>query len=745
MNKFIFLCCFLLAGFAPLSEAGAAIFGASEFYLDNGLRVIVVPNRKAPIVKQMLWYKVGSVDEKPGQGGTAHLLEHLMFRGTKKVSHDTYNDVTQSNGMDGNAFTSQDFTAYHQSMDISRLELAMFLEADRMQNLDLSQENFELERDIVYQERKQVVENNPAAEFNENLRRLMWGEHPYARPITGTPEEIKNLKLDDVRDFYNQYYAPNNAILVLAGDIDAKTAKILAEKYYGGLKPKSAPKDIEWPELKSDKSTHMEMSLPRINSVRIINSWIAPSYAQEKNDIYAIGALMMALYLRHEIVPEMSTPELLRIKLKKGSYQALLADDHIPNQISPVLRNLLNDNVENRLNYIQAYNLLDGKTGNYSSSTATDRPKRTISFNGEKFYNTRDFAIAISNAPTEAYELVKSGKLLDWIKNGLENEKLAGKIEKLLTTYPEGTTSTDIIISKICILLMPDLPLKLNNLCLFPDGAPKAIFYALRNGMETKPFYELFSAELIKLWYQEQEHMRSPANAAEFRIYINRQDIGYGLDRIMYDFDDDIPCVSSLLGDEFVNSPTRILRALDNTYSKQIVKSMPYDRNIIAYLRCKMGKKIDGILTDLATGKDYLQASAILRLYTSMQNKFGPAQLPHLSQWLASSSISIIKSYHNLKYQKFLERELLKINKNGKLHELCDILEDEEARNKDKANYTKAVSDINFLLSEKNKLINNSSKIDDEARNMAIRFTSILAIMVMLASFLFNLILWVLK
>lgn len=465
----------------------------------------------------------------------------------------------------------------------------------------------------------------------------------------------------------------------------------------------------------------------------------------EKNDIYAIGALMMALYLGHEIVPEMSTPELLRIKLKKGSYQALLADDHIPNQISPVLRNLLNDNVENRLNYIQAYNLLDGKTGNYSSSTATDRPKRTISFNGEKFYNARDFAIAISNAPTEAYELVKSGKLLDWIKNGLENEKLAGKIEKLLTTYPEGTTSTDIIISKICILLMPDLPLKLNNLCLFPDGAPKAIFYALRNGMETKPFYELFSAELIKLWYQEQEHMRSPANAAEFRIYINRQDIGYGLDRIMYDFDDDIPCVSSLLGDEFVNSPTRILRALDNTYSKQIVKSMPYDRNIIAYLRCKMGKKIDGILTDLATGKDYLQASAILRLYTSMQNKFGPAQLPHLSQWLASSSISIIKSYHNLKYQKFLERELLKINKNGKLHELCDILEDEEARNKDKANYTKAVSDINFLLSEKNKLINNSSKIDDEARNMAIRFTSILAIMVMLASFLFNLILWVLK
>ena len=291
MKKIVFLCCFLMAGFARLSEAGAAIFGASEFYLDNGLRVIVVPNHKAPIVKQMLWYKVGSVDEKPGQGGIAHLLEHLMFRGTKKVSHDKYNDVTQANGMDGNAFTSQDFTAYHQSMDISRLELAMFLEADRMLNLDLSQENFELERDIVYQERKQVVENNPAAAFNENLRRLIWGEHPYARPITGMPEEIKNLKLDDVRDFYHQYYAPNNAILVLAGDITPETAKILAEKYYGKLKAKPSPKEVDWPELKSGGATHLEMSLPRINSVRLINSWVVPAYVQEKNDIYALAVL----------------------------------------------------------------------------------------------------------------------------------------------------------------------------------------------------------------------------------------------------------------------------------------------------------------------------------------------------------------------------------------------------------------------------------------------------------------------
>lgn len=465
----------------------------------------------------------------------------------------------------------------------------------------------------------------------------------------------------------------------------------------------------------------------------------------EKNDIYAIGAVMMGLYLGHEPAAELTTPELLRLKIKKSSYTTLLGDDKMTNQFSPILRGLLNDNTDLRFNYVQAYNLIEGKQNNYNSSGTTDRPKKSLTISGEKFYTPRDVAIAMSSAPQEAFELVKSGKVQDWIKNGLENEKLSMKVDKMLAANPEGSVSVDIIIAKLCIMIAPDLPLKLRDICLFPDGAPKAIFYTLRTDGSTKPFYELFSSDLIKIWYLEQEHMRSPANAGEFRVYINRQDIGYGLDRIMYDFDDDIPCVSPLLGDEFVNSPTRILRALDNTYAHQVVKSMPFDKTIIAYLRCKMGKKIDGILTDLASGKEYLQASAILRLYTNMQNKFGPAQLPNLSKWLSSTSVAIIKSYHNLKYQKFLERELLKINKNGKLHELCDILENEEARSKDKANYTKAVSDINFLLAEKNKLVNSSYKIDEEARGLAVKFASVLAVLIMLASFIFNLVLWVIK
>lgn len=465
----------------------------------------------------------------------------------------------------------------------------------------------------------------------------------------------------------------------------------------------------------------------------------------EKNDIYSIGVTMLGLLLGHEIQPELTLPEMLRLKIKKGSYQTLLGDEKVSNQFSPILRGLLNDHTDLRLNHVQAYNLLDGKQTPHNLSNVPDRPKKSLSINGEKFYTARDVAIAMSNSPKEAYELVKSGKVTDWIKNGLENEKLAAKVEKMLAVNPENTVGVDVVIAKLCILIAPNLPLKLKELCLYPDGAPKAIFYTLRTNGNVKPFHDLFLSDVIKTWYMEQENLRSPANAAEFRVYISRQDIGYGLDRIMYDFDDDIPCVSPLLGDEFVNSPTRILRALDNTYASGVVKSLPYDKTIIAYLRCKMGKKIDGILTDLSSSKDFIKVSAILRLYTNMQNKFGPAQLPNLSKWLANASMPIIKSYHNIKYQKFLERELLKINKNGKLHEICDILEDDEARQKDKTNYTKAVSDINFLLAEKNKLVNSSYKMNEEAHGLAIKFATILAVLIMLASFVFNLIVWVLK
>ena len=236
----------------------------------------------------------------------------------------------------------------------------------------------------------------------------------------------------------------------------------------------------------------------------------------------------------------------------------------------------------------------------------------------------------------------------------------------------------------------------------------------------------------------------NPENSSEFKNYINRKDFGYGIDRIMYDFDEDLPCTSPLINGDFINSPSRLLRSLNNNYS-QFKERIPYDKNIIAYLRCKMGKKIDGILTDLNSRQESMQNSAIIRLYANIQNKHGPVHLYKLTQWLLNAARPVIRTYHNLKYQKYLEHELIKTSKSGKIIDLYDVLENEKARQKDKEEFSAALKEINRLTSEKNKILSGSTKLDEESKELAWRFAAVLGTLSMITSFVFSLLHWIMQ
>lgn len=279
----------LLLAYSPITQA--QLFNGEEFKLDNGMRVVVVPNHKAPIIKHMVWYKVGSVDEVSGKGGLAHLLEHLMFRGTTKIKGSEFNKIMEENGAESNAFTTADFTVYHQTADISRLELLMFLEADRMENLQISDDDFVRERDIVFQERKQRIDNNPQGFSGEEIDRILWQNHSYGRPVIGTNEDIFNLTKKDAEDFYRQYYAPDNAVLILAGDIEPQIAKKLAEKYYGKINKKAQIKSENFAKLKNNIKNHINMELPEIKSERLLISTAAPSYNVNPKDVDALNVL----------------------------------------------------------------------------------------------------------------------------------------------------------------------------------------------------------------------------------------------------------------------------------------------------------------------------------------------------------------------------------------------------------------------------------------------------------------------
>ena len=212
----------------------------TTFALDNGLQVVVIPDHRTPVVTQMIWYKVGSADETPGKSGLAHFLEHLMFKGTTKHPAGEFSQTVLKVGGNENAFTSSDYTGYFQRVPRDQLGRMMEFEADRMTGLILKDENVLPERDVVLEEYNMRVANNPDARLNEQIMAALYLNHPYGRPVIGWRQEIEKLNREDALAFYRRFYAPNNATLIIAGDVDAAEVRKLAEQTYGPIPPQPA-------------------------------------------------------------------------------------------------------------------------------------------------------------------------------------------------------------------------------------------------------------------------------------------------------------------------------------------------------------------------------------------------------------------------------------------------------------------------------------------------------------------------
>src|SRR5579863_7595291 len=232
----------VLAGLAlsasgALAEATVTSAPPATFTLDNGLQVVVIPDHRTPVVTQMIWYKVGSADETPGKSGLAHFLEHLMFKGTSKHPAGEFSQTVLRIGGNENAFTSTDYTGYFQRVPREQLGKMMEFEADRMTGLVLKDENVLPERDVVLEEYNMRVANNPEARLTEQIMAALYLNHPYGRPVIGWHQEIEKLDREDALAFYKRFYAPNNATLVIAGDVDEKEVRPMAERTFGQVAP----------------------------------------------------------------------------------------------------------------------------------------------------------------------------------------------------------------------------------------------------------------------------------------------------------------------------------------------------------------------------------------------------------------------------------------------------------------------------------------------------------------------------
>lgn len=282
----------LLVCVAATPALARGLFQPQTFTLRNGLEVVVVTDRRVPVVSHMLWYKAGAVDEPPGRSGIAHFLEHLMFKGTPTVPQGEFSRIVASNGGQENAFTSYDYTAFYQNIASDRLEMVMRMEADRMHNLTLTDEQVASERQVVLEERSQSTDNDPSAVLDEEAQAAKFLNHPYRRPVIGWQQEIAALTADDARRFYRTWYAPNNAILVVAGDVDAAQLRPLAERTYGKVKKVALPSRLHLLEPDQRAERRVSLSDPRVRQPEWSRSYRAPSYSWGKTEhAYALQLL----------------------------------------------------------------------------------------------------------------------------------------------------------------------------------------------------------------------------------------------------------------------------------------------------------------------------------------------------------------------------------------------------------------------------------------------------------------------
>ena len=271
LSSLVAACLFLMAAPAP-----AAVFNPETFTLKNGMQVVVVTNPRVPAVTHMMWSRVGSADEGPGESGIAHFLEHLMFKGTKTRGPGEFSAIVARNGGQENAFTSYDYTAYYQTIAVDRLEAMMEMEADRMTNLVITPKEVEPERQVVMEERRSRIDNNPGSILSEHVNASLFLNHPYRNPIIGWEHDIQALDITRILAFYKRFYRPSNAILVVAGDITAAKLKPLAEKYYGVIpagKQVTRTRAKEPPQKSARRVTHSDK---RVRQPSLRRTYLAP-------------------------------------------------------------------------------------------------------------------------------------------------------------------------------------------------------------------------------------------------------------------------------------------------------------------------------------------------------------------------------------------------------------------------------------------------------------------------------------
>jgi len=322
----IIMCCFNSK--SAWSDDGLKI---ESFQLKNGMKVVYIPNHKVPAISHSVWYYAGAAEDPWGQSGAAHFLEHMMFRGSKEVAAGEFSKIISRNGGRDNAFTSYDMIAFFQLISSDKLPMVMKMEAERMNGLLLDEKQFQNEKKVILEERRQTMENNPTRMLVDAMANALYRNHPYGRPVIGFENEIESLTLQNLQAFYKRYYNPSNATLIVAGDVKRDELEKLADEYYGRLPAGEKSSRARNKILPLTASTDVVVKNKTAKQPLLINSYAAPA-GRGDNARYGMPLIILSQILGGEYTGRLYNRLVKKDKLVSGvfsNYNDVSFDDTV--------------------------------------------------------------------------------------------------------------------------------------------------------------------------------------------------------------------------------------------------------------------------------------------------------------------------------------------------------------------------------------------------------------------------------
>ena len=432
------------------------------------------------------------------------------------------------------------------------------------------------------------------------------------------------------------------------------------------------------------------------------------------DDMYSFGATLVCLGIGYNPVENLSDDELLEQKIYKGSYATLIGEERVPLALIELYRGLLSDNLPQRWDISSLLLWADGRRLTPVQAKAAKTSQRPFLFDGKEFFNYRTMAYAFFKNWDNAIETIRSEKFLAWIERGFDDKEtvaaLKRSVDMALVNFSTKEKQDDFIVARTCMLLDPAAPLRVRKLSFMADAIGTLLAMSVTDTKKTKTLIGLIATGYMESWYEARKNMQAEQKVKDMQNTLQKSGLGMGIERVLYDLNEGLPCQSPLIVKEYVDEIKGLLPALEKAAKNVSQKTEPIDRHIAAFISVKYGKKLSEHISLLNSPKEAVVVQGILNIFSILQRTFGPDHLYNLTSWIGGMVTPVIDSYHNMEKRQQLEKNLPKVIRKGSFMDICNFLDDRQERLYDlnyfeqaKKEYAKLSEEIEFLDGNREK------------------------------------------